>query len=382
VRNKKIAFDAKRIFNNQTGLGNYSRTLLDNLYRFFPEQSYLLYTPRLPGNQNKYSKQFTTKAANTRFKHIWRSYSIRKDLERDEIDLYHGLSNEIPFWLKNIKTVVTIHDVIFKVLPNTYPQLDRWLYEEKTKYACKHADKIIAISEQTKADIIKFYDTDPARIEVIYQPCQPIFYEEEKVAEKLGDTFNMFPNLSYLKDLPSEYILYVGSIIERKNLLNAVKAIELLRENQRIPLVVVGNGKGYKKIVQDYIAAKKLEKWVVWLPDLTSVQALKHIYEKAQLLIYPSYYEGFGLPIVEAMLCEVPVITSNVSALKEAGGQAAKLINPNDVMAMSVAIQEIIEDSNLKRWMGEKGRAAALKRFDPKRLTAEVIKVYQKLLGP
>ncbi len=382
VRNRKIAFDAKRIFNNQTGLGNYSRTLLDNLYRFFPEQAYLLYTPRLPDRSNKYAEQFTTKTANTRFKHIWRSYSIRKDLERDAIDLYHGLSNEIPFWLKNTKTVVTIHDVIFKVLPHTYPQLDRWLYEEKTKYACKYAHKIIAISEQTKADLIKFYGTDPTKIEVIYQPCQPIFYEEEKVVDKLGDNFSLFPNLNYLNELPSAYILYVGSIIERKNLLSVVKAIQQLPESQRIPLVVVGNGKRYKKKVQTYIIENHLEKWIIWITDLTSVQALKHIYEKAQLLIYPSYYEGFGLPIVEAMLCGIPVITSNVSALKEAGGDAAKLIDPNDVPAMSAAIQEILGDSNLQRWMGEKGRSAALKKFDPKRLTAEVMKVYQRLLGP
>ncbi|MEM1120601.1 MAG: glycosyltransferase family 1 protein [Bacteroidota bacterium] len=382
MRNRKIAFDAKRIFNNQTGLGNYSRTLLDNLYRFFPEQTYLLYTPRLPAEKNKYSEHFTTKAANTRFKHLWRSYSIRKDLERDEVDLYHGLSNEIPFWLKNTKTVVTIHDVIFKVLPHTYPPLDRWLYEEKTKYACKHANKIIAISEQTKSDLIRFYDADPTKIEVIYQPCQAIFYEAEKVTEKLGENFELFPNLAFLKNLPSEYLLYVGSIIERKNLLTAVKALELLPEKRRIPLVVVGNGKKYKKKVQNYISQKGLDRWVIWLTDVTSVQALKHLYEKAKLLIYPSHYEGFGLPIVEAMLCQTPVITANLSALKEAGGQSAKLVNPNDLNAISYAILEILEDRNLQRWMGEKGRQEALKRFDPKRLTAEVVKVYQQLLRP
>lgn len=380
MRNRKIAFDAKRIFNNQTGLGNYSRTLLDNLYRFFPNQEYLLYTPNPPSQNNKYTEQFTTKTANTRFKHIWRSYAIRKDLERDEVDLYHGLSNEIPFWLKKIKTVVTIHDVIFKVLPHTYPPLDRWLYEEKTRYACKHANTIIAISEQTKQDLIRFYEVDAAKIHVIYQPCQSIFYEEEKVVDKLGDTFNLFPNLNYLNELPSEYILYVGSIIPRKNLLNVVKAIHQLRESQRIPLVVVGNGKKYKQTIQKYIRTHQLEKWVIWITDLTSVQALKHIYENAQLLVYPSFYEGFGLPIVEAMLCGIPVITSNVSALQEAGGQFAKLVNPNDSKNMSTAIQEILEDSNLHRWMSENGRKAALKRFDPMRLTAEVMKVYRQVL--
>ncbi len=373
----RIAFDAKRIFNNQTGLGNYSRTLLDNLYRFFPREDYLLYTPRLPSDTNQYATQFKTVAANTRFKHIWRSYSIRKDLEKDGIDLYHGLSNEIPFWLKNTKTVVTIHDVIFKILPNTYPQLDRWLYEEKTRYACKYADKIIAISEHTKKDLIQFYEIAPERIEVIYQPCQPIFYEEESVEEQLGDNFSLFPNLKYLKSLPSEYLLYVGSITERKNLLTAVKAIHQLSEKDRIPLVVVGNGKGYKKKVETYIAMHQLQKWVIWLEAVNSVQALKHLYERAQLLIYPSFYEGFGLPVVEAMLCGTPVITSNVSALPEAVGQYGELVHPNDVNAMSGLIQEILSDSNKKQMLGKKGRKEALERFDPKKLTSQMMDIYK-----
>jgi len=375
----RIAFDAKRIFNNQTGLGNYSRTLLDNLYRFFPTEEYLLYTPRLPSDANKYATQFKTVAANTRFKHIWRSYAIRKDLERDGIDLYHGLSNEIPFWLKKNKAVVTIHDVIFKVLPNTYPKLDRWLYEEKTRYACKYADKIIAISEYTKKDIIKFYGIEPERIEVIYQPCQPMFYEEESVEEQLGDNFSLFPNLNYLKSLPAEYLLYVGSITERKNLLTVVKALDQLSEKDRIPLVVVGNGKGYKKSVQTYIDAHQLQKWVIWLTDVTSPQALKHLYEQAQLFIYPSFYEGFGLPVVEAMLCGTPVITSNVSALPEAAGQYGMLVHPNDVNAMSATIQEILTDSVKRGRLGKMGRMDALKRFDPQGLTAQMMKLYKAL---
>jgi len=375
----RIAFDAKRIFNNQTGLGNYSRTLLDNLYRFFPTEEYLLYTPRLPSDANKYATQFKTVAANTRFKHIWRSYAIRKDLERDGIDLYHGLSNEIPFWLKKNKAVVTIHDVIFKVLPNTYPKLDRWLYEEKTRYACKYADKIIAISEYTKKDIIKFYGIEPERIEVIYQPCQPMFYEEESVEEQLGDNFSLFPNLNYLKSLPAEYLLYVGSITERKNLLTVVKALDQLSEKDRIPLVVVGNGKGYKKSVQTYIDAHQLQKWVIWLTDVTSTQALKHLYEQAQLFIYPSFYEGFGLPVVEAMLCGTPVITSNVSALPEAAGQYGMLVHPNDVNAMSATIQEILTDSVKRGRLGKMGRMDALKRFDPQGLTAQMMKLYKAL---
>lgn len=372
----RIAFDAKRIFSNQTGLGNYSRTLIDNLQQYYPNEAYLLYTPQLPESPNKYTTQFKTVTPSTSFKHIWRSYSIRKDLEKERVDLYHGLSNEIPFWLKNTKTVVTIHDVIFKALPNTYSQVDRWLYEEKTRYAVKHATSIIAISEHTKQDIIKYYDVEPERVKVIYQPCQPIFYESA-LSEK---TIN--PNkVPILSQLPSEYILSVGSIIERKNLLTVVKAIWQMQETQRLPLVIVGNGKGYKKTVQAYIKSHNLEKWIYWLDNITSVEVLKQLYQQAQLLVYPSFSEGFGLPIVEAMLCGTPVITSNLSSLPEAGGQYAKLVNPESVEELRNAIQEILKDSTLRKEMGQLGKKDALVRFEPKQLTQEMMTVYLATIG-
>jgi len=372
----RIAFDAKRIFNNQTGLGNYSRTLVDNLRQFYPEEAYLLFTPKLSEGPNKYKAAFKTITPNASFKHIWRSYGIRKDLEKERIDLYHGLSNEIPFWLKNIKTVVTIHDVIFKALPNTYPQLDRWLYEEKTRYAVNYAEKIIAISENTKQAIIKYYGVDPERIKVVYQPCQSIFYEPNGIIAS-----NPFSEIPTLKELPAEYILYVGSIIERKNLLTIVKAIWQMPDKQRLPLVVVGKGKGYKKIVKAYIKSHKLEKWVYWLDKVTSVATLKEIYQQAQLLVYPSFAEGFGLPIVEAMLCGTPVITSNVSSLPEAGGQYAKLVTPDAVDELRDAIQEILGDSALRSAIGELGRKDALERFDPAKLTKEMMEVYLETVG-
>ena len=369
----RIAFDAKRIFNNETGLGNYSRTLVDNLKHYYPAEDYLLCTPNLPTQANKYTTQFKTITPTTSFKHLWRSYSIRKDLEREAVDVYHGLSNEIPFWLKKMKTVVTIHDIIFKVLPNTYPQLDRWLYEEKTRYACKYADVIIAISEQTKQDLIQFYQVSPERIKVVYQPCQPIFYETNQIWTKAINFTT--------RKLPSEYMLYVGSITERKNLLSIVKAIWQMQAHQRLPLVIVGNGKAYKKTVEAYITSHKLEKWIYWIDDLRSTAELKQLYQQAQLLVYPSFYEGFGLPVVEAMLCGTPVITSNVSALPEAGGQFAKLINPNEVGDLRTAIQEILSDSDLRLKMSIEGQKDALERFDPEKLTREVMGAYRLAVG-
>lgn len=372
----RIAFDAKRIFSNQTGLGNYGRTLVDNLQQYYPEEDYLLFTPRLTDSARRYAQQFKTITPTTPFKHIWRSYGIKKDLEEAEVDIYHGLSSEIPFWLNNIKTVVTVHDLIFKALPDTYPQLDRWLYEEKTRYACKAAKKIITISEYSKQDIIKYYGIESNRIEVIYPPCLPIFYTDIPLEKA-----NLIAANPSFQQLPSEYILYVGSIIERKNVLTIVQAIWQMPEKQRLPLVIVGKGKAYKKTVKAYIKSHHLEHLIFWIEDLNSLEGLKQLYQQAQLVVFPSIYEGFGLPVAEAMLCGAPVITSNVSSLPEAGGQYAKLVNPKDVEELRVAIQTILNDTDLNQQMRIEGKKDAFKRFNPEKLTGELMELYRSVVG-
>lgn len=366
----KIAFDAKRLFNNTTGLGNYSRTLVQNLSHYFPSQDYLLCTPSISEQYESYRNLFPVLTPTTQFKHIWRSYSIRKDLERASIDIYHGLSNEIPFWLKNMRTVVTIHDVLFKVLPETYPQLDRWLYDEKTRYACRYADQIIAISEQTKKDLIRFYGVAEKRIKVIYQACDPIYYTEEEGGDLPAE-------LSYL---PADFILSVGSIIERKNLLNLIKAYQLLPESIRIPLVVVGTGKRYQKRVRNFLRSNNLEHLVILIENLESNALLKRLYTKAQMFVYPSLYEGFGLPVVEAMLCGTPVITSNLSSLPEAGGPHSIYVNPLDIEELSEAMNFLLLDTQQRLRIGAMSRDFAHKRFNPKKLTEAVVAVYGLLM--
>jgi len=370
----KIAFDAKRIFNNPTGLGNFSRALIDHLHYYFPENEYLLFTPDIgsAGDYERYRDRFTTIESKTRFKNIWRSYSIRKDIESAAVDVFHGLSNEIPFWLRNTKTVVTIHDTIFKVLPDTYPQLDRWLYEEKTRYACKYADAVITISEHTKKDLVRFFGIAPERVRVIYQACDPVYYKTEKLP------FSKLPG--YLDDLPSEFMLYVGSVIPRKNLLTLIKAIERLPIGQQLPLLVVGSGKHYKKKIESYLLTNRMQHLIHWIPPKIGKEALKVLYSKALLTIYPSLYEGFGLPVVESILCETPVITSNTSALSEAGGQSAVYIDPLNAAELQSAILRILNDYSYYKEQVKKGRQEALKKFDPEICTGKVVEVYRSLV--
>jgi len=180
-----IGFDAKRLFNNTTGLGNYSRTLVKNLYRHFPQNNYTLFSTEIkPSNFNKSfisNSHFAKVTSNTIFKKIWRSYGITNAFKANNIQIFHGLSNELPFNIKkhNTKSILTVHDLIFEKLPETYSKIDRFIYRTKIKESCKNADRIIAISKHTKQDIIELYNIPKQKIDVVYQSCNNIFFNDE-----------------------------------------------------------------------------------------------------------------------------------------------------------------------------------------------------------
>jgi glycosyltransferase involved in cell wall biosynthesis len=368
----KIGFDAKRFFNNHTGLGNYSRDLIRILRSNYPEQQYLLYTPQLgkleynelvPSNIVKQPAGFI----NRTFKSYWRSNRIVKDLKADQITLFHGLSGEIPFGLEpnKIKSVVTIHDLIFIRYPELYKKIDRALYQKKFKYACEHADQIVAISEQTKLDIVDFFHIPENKIKVIYQGCHESFKslkseeEQQNLIKKLG--------------LPKEFILNVGTIEPRKNALSIVKAIE----NKDIPLVIVGKQTAYAKEIQAYVAQHNMQKQVIFLQGLT-MSELSVLYSIAKIFVYPSVFEGFGIPIIEALYSGTPVITTNSGVFPEAGGPASHYVDPNDSDQMSNAIDIILNSTDLQQEMRAKGLEYA-QRFNDDFLAAQWMDLYKTL---
>ncbi|BDS12546.1 glycosyltransferase family 4 protein [Aureispira anguillae] len=376
----RIGFDAKRLFCNFTGLGNYSRTLVRNLSLYQPSNDYFLYSPKAnnhPQTKPFFNSQFfNVFLPKVWFKSFWRSYSILKQLHKDQIELYHGLSHELPFSISKskIKTVVTIHDLIFKTQPETYSWINRKIYNWKFQYSCKHADKIIAISQNTKADIMRFYAIPSHKIEVIYQACQPLYYQ-------LNQSPKQDAILKQYK-IPNQYILSVGTIQARKNLKLLIKAYQYLPTALQLPIVVVGNGKQYKTEVLALIKAMQLEHLVIWIHDLKADDELQTIYQNAELLVYPSFYEGFGLPVVEALLSKTPVITAQTSALKEAGGPNSIYIDPIDDRGLAQAIKTVLNNPDLANSMREKGYQYAHQMFHPQKLSKQLADCYQQLLRP
>ncbi|GAB4254195.1 MAG: glycosyltransferase family 1 protein [Vicingaceae bacterium] len=364
-----IGFDAKRYFFNATGLGNYSRDLVNNIAAYYPNNHYFLYTPKailtdfkLPANISVYESKAT-------FQNYWRRYGIVQQLLKDNIQIYHGLSNELPVGIDktSIQTVVTIHDVIYKTHPKTYPLIDRNIYDKKVSHACKIANVIVATSESTKRDILKFYEVDENKIKVVYQTCNPVFINQTAKSE--GVDF----------ELPEKYFLYVGTINERKNLLGVLHAIHQMPKKERIPLIVVGKGGKYHKKCLHFANSKLMENDVIWLNHLKAFSQLKHLYQNAVALVYPSFYEGFGIPIIESLFCKTPVITSIVSSLPEAAGGGGLLVNPNIPAEIKNAMQSLLQNQPLRNELIEKGYEHVTNHFTPQKISESIMNIYRSL---
>ena len=355
----KIAFDAKRAYHNTTGLGNYSRDTIRILSQHYPQHQYFLFNP-------KKGSHFKVEASNTsevlpdskfykKFSSVWRQGPIINQLVKNDIDIYHGLTNELPKGIhkSGIKTVVTVHDLIFIRFPQLYPPIDRRIYKAKFKHACKVADVIITISKQTKRDIIEFFGIDPDKIKVVYQGCHQVFQKEiePSILEKVRKKYT----------LPEKFILNVGTIEERKNLLSVVKAIKNLDD---VHLVVVGKETNYTKQVVSYIADNQLDKRVSFLKNI-SIDELAALYQLAVIFVYPSIFEGFGIPIIEALFSKTPVITSTGSCFREAGGADSIYCEPYDVKVLSQSIEKLWHDKNLRKDMAQKGLSYVQKFTDP-----------------
>lgn len=380
-----IGFDAKRAFHNGTGLGHYSRTLIRSLSEYYPEHQYYLFNPKRSADfelkGDNLHEVLPTGFLNRSFSSVWRSSRMKKDMKRMGIDIYHGLSHEIPLGIRKtgIRSVVTIHDLIHERYPEQYSALEVKIYSRKFRYACAYADKVIAISEQTKRDIIEFYNTPEEKITVCYQSCNPAFGRAVSQEEK-ARVRNEF-------SLPDQFFLYVGSIAERKNLLNILKALFLLRNELDIPLVVIGDGFKYKEQVKDFVRQNNLEDKVIFLSENEKARSSKAfrsatifpaIYQSAIAMIYPSFFEGFGIPVLEALWSRLPVITSNVSCLPEAGGDGACYVNPASTEEIAGAMKKIYYDKEFANALKEKGWLHA-QSFNQKKCADAVMNVYKSI---
>ncbi|MCT2409170.1 glycosyltransferase family 4 protein [Chryseobacterium antibioticum] len=364
----KIAFDAKRFFHNTSGLGNYSRDLVRILSQYYPENEYLLLNKNSSERGKEILERPDVRFVETSKGNLSRQLKMGKDAQKEGADIFHGLSGELPLkWGKEpIKKIVTIHDLIFMRYPQYYSFFDRKIHLWKFKKAAASADKIIAISEQTKRDIITYLKVPETKIEVIYQGCHKAFKEQQsdEYIQTVKDKFN----------LPERYILNVGTIEERKNLLSIVKGIN----GSEIPLVVVGRKTNYYKKVEAFIRKNKMDKQVIFLEGV-SMDELAVIYKLADIFVYPSFFEGFGIPIIEALFSRTATITSNTSCLPEAGGEDSVYINPGNDQDIGAKIKFLWENESERKRRAEKS-FRFVQRFNDEPIAAQLMDLYKKIL--
>ncbi|MGG5207541.1 glycosyltransferase family 4 protein [Chryseobacterium sp. MIQD13] len=364
----KIAFDAKRFFHNTSGLGNYSRDLVRILSQYYPENEYLLLNKKSSERGKEIQEKPNVRFVQTSKGSLSRQLKMGKDAQKAGVDIFHGLSGELPMkWGKEpVKKIVTIHDLIFMRYPQYYSFFDRKIHLWKFKKAAASADKIIAISEQTKRDIITYLKVPESKIEVIYQGCHQAFKEQQsdEFIQTVKDKFN----------LPERYILNVGTIEDRKNLLNIVKGIA----GAEIPLVVVGRKTDYYKKVEAFIRKNKMEKQVFFLEGV-SMEELAVIYKLADIFVYPSFFEGFGIPVIEALFSKTVTITSNTSCLPEAGGKDSVYIDPANYLDIGAKIRFLWENESERKRRAEKS-FEFVQKFNDEPIATQLIELYKKNL--
>lgn len=375
----KIAFDAKRAAQNRTGLGNYSRFILHILSKYGEKNNqYTLYIPNLKKTSLlkglMSDPAFIIHSPNKFwhfFRSLWRIWGITSDLTSQKINLYHGLSNELPlniYKAKALKSIVTIHDLIFLHYPQYYKPIDRIIYNYKFRKACEHANKIIAVSECTKRDIINYYHIRPQKINVIYQGCDKKFDVLLSPAQK-EDILSKYK-------ITTPYILSVGSIEERKNLMLLAKALNYLPPKCQV--IAVGKRTSYTKKIEDYLIRKKLNNRFRIIHNV-SFSDLPAIYQSASIFVYPSRFEGFGIPLLEALKSGVPVVGCTGSCLEEAGGPDSIYVSPDNEKELAEAILKIWNNEEIKTKMIQKGFEYA-SSFNEEKLYNDLFKTYQEVL--
>lgn len=372
----RIGFDAKRLFNNFTGLGNYSRFVVSALREHEGNNELFLFTPKVKRNSDSslfLNSDFKLVTPSGIYKNfplsgLWRTKRIGQLAQEYHLDIYHGLSNELPVGNPgSIPMVVTVHDLIFKRYPQFYSPVDAMIYSWKLRKACENASRIIAISEQTAIDLQDYLGIGQDKITVVYQGCHPNFKIRYDAAS-LEETRRKY-------GLPESFLLNVGTIEARKNALQIVKAVQRMKTD--IPLVIVGRITAYKRKIEEQMRSGP-EKKIIFVHD-AAFEDLPKLYQLAKVFVYPSLFEGFGIPIVEAIACGVPVITSAGSCFSEAGGPGCVYVDPLNVDELANSLEQVlVDDASREGMIAISSRH--IEKFEPPVIAQELMKLYKSVL--
>lgn len=372
----RIAIDAREMKDWATGIGNYVHNLLERLPELDPTIDYYFLRNDRPIDG------FEIRTPNAEFvvspdypDDRWEEEFVPSFLRSYEIDLFHSpRSGYMTFCPPGRPYVVTLHDLIPLMFPEKYPAQWIQLIRERMPAYLSGAEKIITVSHSAKKDVQKLIPLEDDRFQVIHQGLETDYGPVPKrIAQtRLRERFN----------LEGEYIFYIGGFSFRKNVTTLVKAYSLLPEHLRkVYRLVLGGYRSddFDEVVKCVNDLGLQERVLFTGPARCSDEDVRCLYSQASLFVYPSIYEGFGLPPLEAMACGTPVITSNRGSLPEIAGRGALMINPDDCRELSDAIEKVLTDAELRRSLTEKGRMIS-SQFSWDRNARETLGVYRAVL--
>lgn len=368
-----IGLDAKRAFRNRTGLGNFSRWHIELMLKSCPEDQFVLFGPNpeqaglFHPNHPHLKYCSTGKGLMGNYRRVFPGNLIIKN----QVQLYHGLSNELPLgnrWSGGIKTIVTIHDLIFIRYPELYGHVNRSIYRYKLKQAIAKADLIHCVSESTAEDLKTFTGADDSRIVVI-----PL--GSGLVKPLLRNDQPKYTEVKY-SDSREPILLCVSSTEARKNLIRLVKAFAQSDLPKEWSLVIAGKKGDMSGTLHQAILDLSLTDRVRVIENPES-SALRTWYQRASAFIYPSLYEGFGIPVLEALYFGLPVLCAGTSSLPEVGGKAAWYFEPNSIEQMSEAINRLMDTKAVA--MLREQRDYQVKKFDDERIGVQWKNLYHSL---
>ena len=367
----KIAVDIRSTLKKtRTGVGQYTYNLIKNLSLVDKNNSYSLYAKKKLFSFGK--KLPKIKAKNFKFRIDRFNRGLDRTLKK--VDIFHTPSQDL-LDIAGAKIVVTVHDLIFKTYPEGHSEDALKNAESQILNVISRADKIICYSQNTINDLRKFYDIDERKIKLIYPGIdKEVFYQIQGLEiEEVKNRLKKF-------GINDKFILFVGTIEPRKNIGNLILAFNKLKKQNNIPhkLVLIGmKGWQYENVLELYNKSE-FKNEILFL-DYQPNDTLRVFYNLADVFVYPSFYEGFGFPILEAFSCGTAVVTSNVSSCKEVGEGAALLTDPANVDELAKAIFNVISDSRIKGNLGHRGLEKS-EMFSWKKAAAETLEVYNEVL--
>lgn len=303
---------------------------------------------------------------------VWLGQLSRLSFERlvPDAALFHA-TEHLLLPLRDHPTVLTVHDLIFRHLPEHHKPLNRWYLHWALPLYCRRADRVIAVSEATRQDLIAAYDLPPKKVHVIHEAAAPRFRPTSDAAQA---------EVRAQYGLPTRYLLFVGTLEPRKNLTRLLRVWTPLRRSGVVPPLVLVGARGW--LIDAFFAALEHNdcREDVILPGYVTDEDLPAVYGGATALVFPSLYEGFGLPPLEAMACGTPVACSNVSSMPEVVGDAAVAFDPRDDAAMTEALRRIVGDSDLRADLRDRGLQRA-GQFSWACTARETVTLYRELLN-